>query len=375
MHDEIAHVGVVDCPLGSTLPGSLGRRVVGKDADNVEFVEIFELNTFEIRQFTAEYEMEELLGLIGIFIRHTSDSLKMVICDGGYALRHLLSILNWYGLPQTAILRSRPCETYCPNLENKMVLGYMITRRASLSLICASRRSKSETPALARLFSSAAFYLIAGMLVFFTAFSPEAHAEKVIKWTNLLPQAAPLKDPFNTLTQDQRFDIETIIWARSLSTEERALDHNRQPVEDAAKYEREFRKAGLNIEKLLKDQAVFSTKTAQRQNQVNSSLNGKDVKIAGYLLPLEFSEKAEKDFLLVPYVGACVHVPPPPANQLVLIRLAKGMQVKDLYTPVWISGQMKTKMSSKALNLADGSRDVSVGYHIDAANAEIYKDK
>jgi len=213
------------------------------------------------------------------------------------------------------------------------------------------------------------------MLVFFTAFSPEAHAEKVIKWTNLLPQAAPLKDPFNTLTQDQRFDIETIIWARSLSTEERALDHNRQPVEDAAKYEREFRKAGLNIEKLLKDQAVFSTKTAQRQNQVNSSLNGKDVKIAGYLLPLEFSEKAEKDFLLVPYVGACVHVPPPPANQLVLIRLAKGMQVKDLYTPVWISGQMKTKMSSKALNLADGSRDVSVAYHIDAANAEIYKDK
>ena len=51
------------------------------------------------------------------------------------------------------------------------------------------------------------------------------------------------------------------------------------------------------------------------------------------------------------------------------------MLVKDLYTPVWISSQMRTRKSSKALNLADGSREVSVGYHIDAANAEIYKDK
>ena len=65
--------------------------------------------------------------------------------------------------------------------------------------------------------------------------------------------------------------------------------------------------------------------------------------------------------------------PPPPPNQLVLVRLSKGMQVKDLYTPVWISGQMKTKRSSQALNLIDGSRDVTVGYHIDAANAEIYE--
>jgi hypothetical protein len=226
-----------------------------------------------------------------------------------------------------------------------------------------------------RRFSSATAYLIVGVLAILTAFSPAANAEKVIKWANLLPQAAPLKDPFNTLTQDQRFDIETIIWARSLSAEEQALDHNRQPVEDAAKYEREFRKVGIDLDKMLKAQKVFSAKTVKRQTEVNGSLNGKDIKIAGYLLPLEFSEKAEKDFLLVPYVGACVHVPPPPANQLVLVRLAKGMQVKDLYTPVWISGQMKTKSSSKALNLADGSREVRIGYHIDAANAEIYKDK
>lgn len=217
--------------------------------------------------------------------------------------------------------------------------------------------------------------LIAVVLAVVALTASQVHARELIKWTNLLPQAEALKDPFNTLTDDQRFDIETIMWARSLSDEERALDHNRQPVEDAAKYERAFVKAGLDVDKLMKARTAYEAEIARRQKLVNKDLNGTDIKIAGYLLPLEFSEKGEKDFLLVPYVGACVHVPPPPANQMVLVRLAKEMKVKDLYTPVWISGQMKTKQSSAALRLIDGSRDVSVGYHIDGANAEIYTEK
>lgn len=202
-----------------------------------------------------------------------------------------------------------------------------------------------------------------------------AKAEKLIEWTNLLPEAEPLTDPFNVLTQDQRFDIETIIWARGLSTDQRDLEYNRQPIEDAEKYERQFAKAGIDVEKLLREYLVFQTEIAKRQEQVNGSLNGSNIKIAGYLLPLEFSEKGEKDFLLVPYVGACVHVPPPPANQMVLVRLNKKMVVKDLYTPVWISGQLKTKLSNENLNLADGTRKVLVGYNIDAAKAEIFTGK
>jgi len=227
---------------------------------------------------------------------------------------------------------------------------------------------------MSQLFSPARS-LAAVVLAVFSIVATELHARELIKWTSLLPQAEALKDPFGALTQDQRFDIETIMWARSLSDEERALDHNRQPVEDAQKYERAFVKAGLNIDKLMTDQKVYEAEIARRQKLVNKALNGTDIKISGYLLPLEFSEKGEKDFLLVPYVGACVHVPPPPANQMVLIRLAKEMVVKDLFTPVWISGQMKIKQSSTALQLIDGSRNVTVGYHIDGAKAEIYKDK
>lgn len=208
-----------------------------------------------------------------------------------------------------------------------------------------------------------------------TCLSVSALAVQKIEWKNLLPQQAPLNDPLKGLTQDQRFDIETISWARKLSAEERKLVQNKQGVEDAKKYEREFKKAGIDVDVLLKKYDTWQTNVEKRQKLVNSSLNEKTVQIAGYLLPLEFSEEGDTDFLLVPYVGACIHVPPPPANQIVFVRLAKRFKANDLYTAVWVTGKLKTKSSSKELSLIDGSANVSVGYHIDGGTIEPYKEE
>ena len=79
----------------------------------------------------------------------------------------------------------------------------------------------------------------------------QANAAKKIEWQHLLPKLPPLKDPLSALTQDQRFDIETIEWARGLNAKEKRLVENRRGVEDAKTYESEFRKAGLNVEQLL----------------------------------------------------------------------------------------------------------------------------
>jgi hypothetical protein len=195
-----------------------------------------------------------------------------------------------------------------------------------------------------------------------------------IEWTDLVPKGEPIVDPLAKLNQDQRFDLEMILWARSLSAAERELEPNRPGVEDAQKYEQNFAKAGIDINQLLTDYKAFEEKIKERQKLVNNDLAGKDVRLAGYLLPLEFSETGDTDFLLVPYVGACVHVPPPPPNQIVFVRLAEKFIAKDLFTPVWVQGPLKTKQSSKALTLIDGTRDVSIGYHIDGAKVEVYKE-
>ena len=214
--------------------------------------------------------------------------------------------------------------------------------------------------------------VFAGLMLL--ASSSLAQATQNIEWKNLLPQLPPLQDPLTNLTQDQRFDIETIAWAREMTAEERQLPQNKQGIEDAAKYEAQFKQAGIDVNVLLKKYRTWMLAVDKRQKKVNTSLDGKTVRIAGYLLPLEYSEQGETDFLLVPYVGACIHVPPPPANQIVFVRLAERFKANDLYTAVWVTGGMKTKSSSKALTLIDGTADVAVGYHIDGATIEMYKE-
>lgn len=215
--------------------------------------------------------------------------------------------------------------------------------------------------------------VVAFLLAF--AGAVNAQAAQKIEWKNLRPQLAPLKDPLEGLTQDQRFDIETISWARGLSAEEKKLVQNKQGIEDSKKYEKQFKEAGISVDDLLVKYRSWQSDVEERQKQVNESLNGKQIRMPGYLLPLEFSEKGVTDFLLVPYVGACIHVPPPPANQIVFVRLAKKIVVNDLYTAVWITGEMKTKASSRELTLIDGSANISVGYHIESADVEPYKEQ
>ncbi len=203
-----------------------------------------------------------------------------------------------------------------------------------------------------------------------------AEAPGDLKWENLIPKETdPLKDPLSSLTQDQRFDFETVVWARGLNEQQRALPENAQALADAEKYEIAFKKAGIDVTQLMAAYADWEAKLRERQKAVVQDLDGKQVRIPGYLLPLEFSEQGEKDFLLVPYVGACIHVPPPPPNQIVLVRLKEPFKPTELFTPVWASGLMRTKASSKSLTLVDGSANIAIGYHIDGGSVEVYQEK
>jgi hypothetical protein len=76
----------------------------------------------------------------------------------------------------------------------------------------------------------------------------------------------------------------------------------------------------------------------------NVRLNGQYVKLPGYIVPLDSDEGGQiQEFLLVPYFGACIHVPPPPPNQIVFVKLAKPYNLKSMADPVWITGTLKTQ--------------------------------
>lgn len=71
-------------------------------------------------------------------------------------------------------------------------------------------------------------------------------------------------------------------------------------------------------------------------------LNGQVVRVPGFMVPLEDWEQKVSEFILVPYFGACIHVPPPPPNQMAHVLMAKDQKVDvNLWDPVWVVGTLK----------------------------------
>ncbi len=93
-------------------------------------------------------------------------------------------------------------------------------------------------------------------------------------------------------------------------------------------------------------------------------LNGTEIKIAGYVTPLSYDGDKVVDFLFVPYLGACIHVPPPAANQIVYVENAKGLDASNIYDPLWLTGKLTTTPVSTLV--------ANVGYSISGAQIEPY---
>jgi hypothetical protein len=69
------------------------------------------------------------------------------------------------------------------------------------------------------------------------------------------------------------------------------------------------------------------------------ALERRRVRLAGFVVPLEDFQERAKEFLLVPYFGACVHLPPPPPNQLVYVTMHSTTPI-SLWNPVWVEGTL-----------------------------------
>jgi hypothetical protein len=83
---------------------------------------------------------------------------------------------------------------------------------------------------------------------------------------------------------------------------------------------------------------------------VVEELEGQHVRLGGYVLPFDFGANNEiSRFLLVPYVGACIHVPPPPPNQLVYVTTSEPVEITGLWDPVFAEGIMRTRTHENEL--------------------------
>jgi len=86
--------------------------------------------------------------------------------------------------------------------------------------------------------------------------------------------------------------------------------------------------------------STLKTLDSAKANTPASALNNKAVAIPGFIVPLEDDVDQVTEFLLVPYAGACIHVPPPPPNQMIYVKLAHSQKTKMTAEPVTVTGHL-----------------------------------
>jgi len=128
---------------------------------------------------------------------------------------------------------------------------------------------------------------------------------------------------------------------------------------------------GLDIAELQDNdpkaqQALDTMRKAWNDAPVNPELAGKKVRIPGFAIPIEQSDKGVDELLLVPYFGACIHTPPPPANQIIHVKLSEPQPAVGAMQAYWIWGELTASKFSSELGDA--------AYQIKATGIQPYED-
>lgn len=199
-------------------------------------------------------------------------------------------------------------------------------------------------------------YLLALMV------SAKGQEAQKLTWSDLIVHVN-FDDPFKKLDSEQLYNLSQVakIRAKEEQAESELNNYDKAKKDSLEKW---LLTENINIDSLLAIRYQIAELRKQQQEAVNTSLNNTKVTIGGYLLPLNFVDNKVSEFLLVPWVGACIHTPPPPKNQLIYFKSKEGIELHSRFQAVRVEGVITTNNKTSTLFLVDGSDEINSGYSI-----------
>ena len=197
-----------------------------------------------------------------------------------------------------------------------------------------------------------------------SAETQNAVTQNAVTWEDLQSYSTQLRNPYEQLTTAQTYQLSNLYqlreWVEANQPEPDSYERKElQRLEDALAAE------GIDANELLKEVEAAQAYWAAQSRTTNAEITNRLVSIDGYVLPLGDDQAQQIDeFLLVPYVGACVHVPAPPPNQMVYIKAAEAVENPGIFSPVQVKGKLQAHEGSYELFQVDGSRTVDVSYRM-----------
>lgn len=201
------------------------------------------------------------------------------------------------------------------------------------------------------------------LLLSFLSFHLHAETQQ-LDWEQLKPEVKT-----ETVTLPTVNDSQKKLLAQVLQLQ---YQNNEASFSEQKKIIETLKSQGINAEKALDARKRFMASAQLKAETLNHKIDGKTVRMPGFIVPIEFDGIKGTDFLLVPYAGACIHLPPPPANQIVRISYPQGFEVENIQYPVWVEGKIKAEKQTEDVYLVDGKTKLTMGYKMEGDLIERY---
>ncbi|MEZ9745649.1 DUF3299 domain-containing protein [Vibrio splendidus] len=200
------------------------------------------------------------------------------------------------------------------------------------------------------------------------AFPTFAETAMNLEWQDLNSESHETKVEMPDLTDQEMLLLQGVI-AMSASEEEQAQ-------QQVLLFKQTLKEQGVDADEMIALRDEYMQTMKANAEAITTEFDGKKVRVPGFIVPLEFSEgMTATEFLLVPVAGACIHMPPPPANQIVRVSFPEGFQVQNVQYPVWVEGDFSSNKVTEEVFLVDGKSNLTMGYEMKASMIEDYYEK
>ncbi len=181
------------------------------------------------------------------------------------------------------------------------------------------------------------------------------------------PAAQNYDDPFRDLSPEQFDDLLFAIRLRGrLQQDVGSLEERRKWQELLTETEDALAADQIDIDWLLSQREAVSERRSTANISGNPSLDGQTVTLMGFALPAPPDEDGHSVAYLVPKAGMCSHLPPPPPNQMIRVRLRDDWTPAYAHEPVRLTGRLVIDPSEREMNVVDGVMPMRATFRLDA---------
>ncbi|WP_170559265.1 DUF3299 domain-containing protein [Ruegeria atlantica] len=194
----------------------------------------------------------------------------------------------------------------------------------------------------------------------------------VIDWSDLPdPSVQAFKDPYRELSPEMFDDVLFVVRMRSrLQQDVGSAEERHKWQELLTETEDALAAGGVDVDWLLAQRQVVTERRELAATAGNPLIDGQTITLAGFAIPAPADADGRPVAYLVPERGMCSHMPPPPPNQMIRVRLDGDWTPSFFHEPVRLTGKLTIAPSDQRMMVVDGLMPMHATFQLDADSAE-----